>query len=821
MKTKIINFQIEYMQNPIGLDTEFPHYSWEFITEKQDVYQSEYRIVIKGFIDETVWDSGIVKSDKTFGILHGGAPLKPDTPYRAELYAKLGEEKLYFKSEFRTGLMNDTFRDAKWICADSDCSSPLFRKTFFSEKRIAYATLYVAARGFYEPYINGKRIGNRILAPSMLSTMSYRYDCGADAYDVSEFLTRDNNTIGIWLGRGYQVRNFNQWGWLYEGGEKLWCALSIVYEDLSTELILSDESWIWHRSPITENSIYNGEVYDKNLEINNWCSPYIDVSDWKNCRISPDTEGVINLCTMPVVKKRVDQCQHFEVFEGEETVCDFGVNGAGFVRIKVTGEPGTRVIIDHAENINPDGTINTFTNRSAKAQDIYILKGHEIEVYEPRFTYHCFRYARIRMEGVAQLISAQKITIGTDFIPTGSFKCNDNMIERMYDNAMRSIESNLLAYPSDCAVRDERTPCLMDSFAYEEFALRNFDIHSYYRLWMKNCKEQIDPNGNHPVWIGDVINLPLLLERYFADGDIVEEMYPYMKKAVQKCIDTYEKNGFDKTFGDWCPPHQETFMNPYNQCAGTPAETGLCAFIWQLREMSKLSSRFNDADLSEEYSRLEDYYRSELYRRFFDDKEGCFSGGKQTPNLMSIACGAAKEEDVPRIYEALKKHIREVDNSHLDTGIMGTRYLIDVLSRDSEGMDILYDILHKTDYPSFGQQIIEYDATCLCEQWFGLVGMMTCDHPMFAGIFADYSKIFAGITDAGDCFKNIKIAPKLPRGINELSCTYRCVRGEIGVYIRHIAGVLHMDVVIPPNCSAEVITPDGRNLKLKNGKYML
>ena len=821
MRSKLKNVKIEYLNSPIGLDASHPHFSWEFETDRKAVYQTEYRIIVKGFIDEIVWDSGIVRSDKTFGIKMGGEGLRPDTAYRAEIYSLLSGEALYSQTEFRTGLMGEAFKCARWICAEGGASSPLFRKTFFTDKRIAYATLYVAARGFYEPYINGRIIDEkRVMRPAMGSHISFPYECYCDAYDLTDRLSSDNNTIGIWLGEGYKRGHFNKYGWLYEGDERLWCALSIQYQDGDSLVIGSDESWLWHQSPIIENSIYNGETYDKNLELKDWSSPYLDTSDWKQAEYSPIEEWIKSVPTVPIIRKEVRPCETFKTCEDEVTICDFGVNGAGFVRIKVMGEPGTKVIIEHAENITESGELNFYTNRAAKATDVYILKGYEIEIYEPRFTYHCFRYARIRMDGVAQLISASKVTIGADFEETGYFKTENAMLQRLYNNAYRSSRTNLLSYPSDCASRDERTPCLMDNQTFEEFAMHIFDMHSFYINWLLNCKNHGDKNGRHPMWNGDIIKLSERLYHYYGDYDILEETYPLMQKCIEESIDTYEKTGFDHIFGDWCAPNNENLHNDYLLCFGSPPETGLCHLVDQLRFMEELSSAFGLYEEAERYESLREKYRAEYYSRFFDSQKGVFSGGKQTPNILALALGVVRDEDRSRVYEGLLSHIENEDNSHLDTGIAGTQYLMSVLYADERGRKLLAKILNQTDYPSFGQQVLEYDATCLLEQWLGLEGMMSCNHPMFGGMFADYYKSIAGITSLSASFKEIRIAPRLLEGMREVTCKFKCVRGEIEVYVKNFNDGFHLDVVIPPNCRARVLHPALGWLELENGKYM-
>ena len=818
MKTKICNIKVEYFSEPIGLSAKFPHYSWEFLCDADNVYQQKYRIRVIGFIYELFWDSGWVESDKTFAIKHQGKALEPDTEYRVIVESVLGEEHLIGVSRFRTGLMDEIFTDAKWLTA-KDMANPLFRKTFFSGKQPAFATAYVAARGFYELYINDKRVGDRILAPATLSPRSFPYTCVADAYDVTNLLTTDNNTVGIMLGTGYSATDYSPFGWVYEGEKRVWAALSIQFQDGDYMLITTDGSWITHSGPIISSSIYHGEAYNKNLEIKGWSDPYIDTSEWIPAQEWEDYEDVLNTYTVPIRQLSRKKCTHLEAREDEITFCDFKENGAGYISLRVIGEPGTRVIITHSEHVNPDGSLNTFTNRDANATDVYILKGHELEVFEPHFTYHCFRYAEIRMDGAAQLISAEKVTIGADLGNDSQFYCDDFMLQRFYDNAMRSVRSNFMSHPTDCAVRDERTPCLMDTMAYEELCLYSLDMQGYYNHWLRNIINEVDPNGHFPLWDGDVITLPKLMGEHYGDEDVEKLMYPRMKWVVEKCLETYKESGFLSTFGDWCAPIDNP-ENDYEKCGHFGGEAGLCAAVSQLRYLCELCERLGHPEDKDRYAELLEFYRNEFYEKYFDEKERCFSGGQQTPNLLALAMDVAKPEHRKGIYEALKKHIREVDEYRHTTGITGTRHLIRVLSQDEEGMEILDRMLHGTDYPSFGRQVLEYDATTLHEQWLNLEGMMSGDHPMFAGMFADYYRIFAGITGK-DNFKEITIAPKLPRGINELRCTFHSVRGKIGVYVRRISGKYYIDTVIPPNCTATLITPKGETKPLGNGKYIM
>ena len=821
MKPLLVNLKIEYSPTSYFCPTHRPHYSWEIENAPENSVQKGYHIRVYDYKGTVFFDSGLVESEENFGILHDGTPLISDNSYTLELTVLLNDETLLTKAAFRTGMLKDELSAAKWIEPGVEATSALFRQTVFTGKRPVFATAYVAARGFYELYLNGHRVSDRILAPAMLNPKSFPNCCCADAYDITSYLTADNNTFALLLGRGYHADDFNPYGWTWQGNIRCLLFVSAVYENGERTVFTTNDGWLWHESPLIENSIYGGEIYDKNREIPNFSDPYTDTSDWLPVKLSETQEKPVFLATVPVKRLQTKKCTRFEVREDEVTFCDFLENGAGFIRIKVTGEPGTRVVITHAENIYDDGRLNTFTNRDAAATDVYILKGHEIEIYEPRFTFHCFRYAEIQMDGVAQLISAEKVTIGSDFQKIGSFWCDDPLLQRMYENGLRSMRSNLLYYPQDCASRDERTPCLMDNMAYEEFAMHSYDMHSYYLLWLKNAASNRDENGRHPIWNGEIIVLAHLIKKYYGDDSAEKELYPDMKRCIKESEETYRKDGFLGTFGDWCAPKADNYENDYLKCGSFEGEVGICALYYQLGLMAKLAKKLGFSDDANYFKSRQIFYQSEYYRLYWNEKIGGFSGGQQTPNLIALAFGVAKSEDRERVYSALKRHILMDDRLKLTTGIAGTRMLVRVLSADRDGRTLLNGLLHSTEYPSFGHQIVKHDATTLFEQWDGLCGMMSCNHPMFGGIFADWFRVFAGITPSQDGYRKIQIAPRVPAFIREIRCTLRCVKGTVSVFYRRVRNTVFLDVSVPVGSTAHIIFESGKEVTVLAGRHML
>ena len=819
MNTVLSNMKIQYENEPCGIDTYFPRFSWDIDISRESLIQTAYRIVVKGFIDELFWDSGVVESCENVNIVYGGKKLVPDNEYSVTLFVYFGEREEKLTSHFRTGLLDEKFTDAKWIKADDTEKSPLFKKVFFTGKRIAFATAYVAARGLYEFYVNGKRPDERVLAPAILSHYSHPLDCVCDAYDITDMLTLDNNVIGFMLGEGYSRATFNRYGWVYDGGIKLLAAVSITYEDGSYDLITTDDSFLWHKGPVLDSTLYHGETYDKNLEIPDWCDPYADTSDWKNAEISNETEGVLNIKTVPIYKKSITKCERFESREDEVSFCDFGKNGAGVIRIKVMGEPGAKIIMTHSESLNSDGTLNFFTNRGARNTDTYILKGHEVEIYEPHFTYHCFRYAEIKIEGVAQLISAEKVTYGFAGDIGNYFKTDNELINRMYENARRSMLSNLISYVADTASRDERTPCDMDSMAYEETAVYSFDMLKFYKHWNNQLVVEKGEGVINPQWGGDVITVAYILYKYYGDTEQITENYDVMKDRINGFVSTYKTRGFTWTYGDWCAP-KEGSHNKFTNSFTFSEEVTLSVLYGILVMMTEIAEVLGKVADEEEYKTLAKYFRDEFYKKYYDSENHTVKGGEQSKVIPALFYGIIKEEDYDAVYESLKKRIKEVDNCKITTGIYGTKGLLRVLSRDGEGLSIFAKMLYSPEPYGYTNQIMEYDATTLFEQWHGIEGMCTMNHAMFGGIFADFYRTLAGIENLGDAFKKILIKPHFIAGVSEIHCGYNGIRGFIGVDVRKIGEKYYTDVVIPYGTSARVETPDGKVYEVGAGKYM-
>ncbi len=820
MSISIKKFQVEFMDSPIGVKTLAPRFSWQIESDEKNVKQEGYSLKVMAWIADTYWETGYIESEKTLNIKYRGKSLERDTLYTVYLTVRVNGKDYTATTEFRTGMLGYFPPHIAWICADkkgAEChNAPYFRREFsLKSNEVAYATAYIAACGWYELYLNGKKIGEDEALSNSICRLT---DVAAlNAHDITKELKNGNNALGINLGCGFSATHFRpELG--YEGPKRFWGYISIVFTDGSYQHIWTDESWKWQDSPITMNHLYDGEWYDARLELPGWNKPGFDDSLWKNAIRPKYFEGLQESFTSRI--KILDTRPTHKINKiGKNTyIYDFKFNGSGVIKIKVKGDPGAEIIMHHAENIHDDGTLQPWTNRNAEATDRYILKGDGEEIYSPHFTYHCFRYAQITIKGNAEILEAEALVYGSDVFNESKFSCSNALINRIQENFIRTLKTNFMSWPADTGVRDERTACNMDSLVYEEMSMHNCNIHAYYDNWSYRDYGTSTP----PNWDGEQIVLPWLMLKYYGNTELAKRYYHHLINLTWNFyymfIDKNSNIGFFQCgYGDWTAPSR---TNDFWDCFSHPREINTClwyALLILLKDLAVVAGEECDIPQIEKFMEMAKTYVNDT---FYDKETHLYSGGKQGPNLMALACGVAPEEDKEKILAALVKAIREKDNSHLDTGIFGTRLLIDVLSRSPEGLELVYDILTQTTYPSFGRQIMGKDATTAWEQWYNQQGMMTCSHSMYTGIGADFYKKFAGIINLEDCYKKTLIKPIAPSKITNVDCVLETVRGIFKVnWVRDDNAVMKLKVSIPANCEAIIEMPDGKRYEVGSGDY--
>jgi len=791
---KPVNLKTEYVNNPCAVEVEKPRFSW---TIEVDHMQSAYHIIAGGDVqlseDNLFWDSGKVLSDENICIEYDGRPIPPDTTvyWKVAIWDEGGTRSQDSEAAFfSTGLCGNWI--AKWIgMKEGILAVPLVRRDFSCNDSIKKATAYVYSPGWYVFYVNGTKADDRVLAPShSKGDVSLLYD----TYDILPLLAKGDNALGLMLGDGYN-HNYSQFGWHWDGQKRAIVQVEIQYEDGRAERIATGEGWKYTFGPIVSSHIYNGENYDARLEIGGWNKPGFDDSGWYDAQILDlPTDKLVASIVPPI--KVMKQIKPVKKFKADGVwIFDFGQNFAGWVRIKVKAGRGKKIILRHSENINEVGQPDTWTNRRAAATDTYIARSDETEIFEPSFTYHGFRYVEVL--GIEPNIDdVTGCVIHSSFETVGSFSCSDSLINQIESNMLWGMKSNLVSFPTDCPQRDERTPCLMDSAVYEEAALMRFGMHGYYLSWLL----QIRGDTGTPDWGGDQLSLCYHLYNHFGDVRVVCESYDFMATYIEANAERLEDGIIVQGYGDWCAPN---LRNLYEDSSLSVSQTNTALFFYHLNLMAKMAQIIGKNDDAKKYADLAEEVKAGYNKAFFSGTS--YSGGKQTPNVLALCLGLVPDNLIETVASSLANDIKKRGN-HLDTGIYGTRFLLDALA-DNGHIDTAYEVLTSTGYPGFGFTISQ-GATTLWEQWSAyLVGMQSHNHAMFSGIGVSFFTRLVGIRNGGDAYKNIVIKPIIPAKLSSARGETETIRGTIKSAWSKECGKLRLEVTIPFGSSAMIYFP--------------
>ncbi len=509
------SLRVDYKIDPIGIDNPQPALSWIIKSDHMNTMQDSYEIraalsqrdVSKG--KNLLWESGVQSSSQSTHVKYAGPPLKSFQRIYWQVRVKDNHGKSSKWSEvayWEMGILPGTAWTAKWISPaweeDPKKSepSPYLRKEFPLKKNIARARLYISSHGLYQVEINGQRVGDQEFTPGWTS---YETRLQYQVYDVSSMLAEGENAMGIILGDGWYRGNLG-WG----DNRNLWgdklsaiAQLMISYEDGSSEVLGSDDSWKASKGPIVSSDIYNGEVYDATLEMEGWSSPAFDETGWQAVRTVDETTANLIAPEGPPVRI-VEQLEPLSITQvGDEWMVDMGQNMVGWIQIKASGDKGDVLTLRHAEVLDKEGNMYYDNLRAAEATNIYTLGGGGEEVLQPHFTFQGFRY--VMVSGYPGTLTEDKIrgmVIHSDMTPAGTFTCSDPLINQLQHNIQWGLKGNFLDVPTDCPQRDERLGWTGDAQVFAPTACFNMDAAGFYRKWLKDLAVDQEEDGA----IGDV-----------------------------------------------------------------------------------------------------------------------------------------------------------------------------------------------------------------------------------------------------------------------------------------------------------------------------
>jgi alpha-L-rhamnosidase len=642
------------------------------------------------------------------------------------------------------------------------------------------------------------------------------------------------------LGNGwYNPLPFRMWGrinlreHLTIGQPRATLQLNIEYSDGTMESIVTDESWKVDDGPIIRNSIYLGEVYDARKEQAGWDKPGFDDIGWKQAILTTESIGPLCAQSSPPIKITHSFSPVLITKSPSDAyIVDMGENFSGWITLHAQGAAGTEIKMVYGELLNPDGTLNANTAAcgqikgdkepqipgapiNAYQTDVFILKGEGIETYTPRFTFHGFRYVEITgYPGDLTLDFVIGHRLNSAVEDAGSFSCSNEMFNRIQDIVRRTQLSNMFSVQSDCPHR-ERFGYGGDIVASSEMALLNFDMEQFYAKTTRDFADAVRTNGGITEtapfvgiddfgldegsgcveWGAAYLLLQWQLYQYYGDKELLEEQYVTSKRYIE----LLKSSAIDNIIQGGLCDHEGL----------TPKSielTGTAYYFYCVYIMMSIAMVLENASDARRYAALAEDVRKSYNARFLDAETGRYDTGTQFCQSISLFLGLVPKEQRSAALTVLIQEVEACDN-HLNTGILGTKYLLDVLTNMGRP-DLAYTIANQKSFPGWGY-MLENGATTLWEHWEKEECTFSHNHPMFGSVSEWFYKALGGIAPhpAAKGFDKILIMPQIVGDLEWVKASYESVRGLITCEWERHGPAIKFNISIPVGATATLCLP--------------
>lgn len=855
-----LELKVNYISKPMGIEG-VPYFSWEPADLNRNSVQAVWQIIVSTDIEDiengkgTSWDSEKVKSDETLQIPYRGTQLKSATRYYWRVRIWDGQDNVSPYSEinwFETGLLNEKDWKGSWI-GDGKIApekpedfykkipAPLFRKSFDLKKDVVNARLYISGLGYNEIFINGQKANDLRLEPGWTQfskTVFY------NVHDVTNQLHQGKNALGVILGNGwYNPLPMNMFGVnlrnvLTIGQPKLRCQLKITYKDGSSDIIASDETWKSAESSIVRNNIYLGEWVDGRLEIPDWSSPSFNDSKWINAKKTDGPAGKLTWQYIPPVRNtRTLHAVGIWSPKKDVYVYDLGQNYAGVIRFSCSAPSGTEIIFRYAEMLNADKTIDVNSSVAVQIkgpgrggpgapdiawqEDRYICSGKGVEKFEPKFTFHGFRY--VEVSGLPYKPTLNDITglaMNSDVMDVSEFVCSNEMFNKIQKLTEWSMLSNIFSIESDCPAR-EKYGYGGDMVTVSETYMNNYDMSSFYQKSIRDfandalpsgamteCAPNIGVNqsgierGTGPV--GWTLAHPFLLYqmyKYYGNIDIVKEQYPVLKSLV----DFYNARTPDFLITTCIGDHNSVDRRP------TPVSAA-SAYYHHVKILAELAKILGKDDDVKKYLELSENIKKAFIEKFVNKATGVVYTGTEGSQTFALWYDLLPANLKRQAFDKLIDQILYTNKGHLTTGIFSTKMMLNYLSAQGRD-DLSFQMLTQKEYPGYGY-MIDNDATTLWEQW-SIKPQESQNHPMFGSVSEWFYKSVLGIqqSETSIAYNDIVIKPSVVGDLTWAKGSYKSVRGKISSSWWKNGDEFNLEITIPANTKATVYLPVFENVQ--------
>ncbi len=728
-------------------------------------------------------------------------------------------KQLRVEYEFGGQTFTKTVKEDQTLSLPGTSSAvPYLRKAFEVKAPVQKAMLYVTALGLYEIHLNGQRVGDHVLAPDWTD---YRKRVRYQAYDVTALLKPGSNALGALLANGWFSGHIGNHGFEFFGKEPaLLAQLEVTYADGHTEQVETDDTWKWHASPIQSADFMLGENYDARLEVSGWDQPGLDDSVWGPVGVRDESARKLEAQVMEPVRQVIElKPKTLKETSPGHWVYDLGQNMVGVVRLTVSAPAGTKITLRHAEMLNPDGTIYTTNLRGAPSIDHYVCTGDGVETWQPRFTFHGFRYVEISgLTNPPAMDAVTGIVIGSDNPPAGEFACSDARINQLQSNIQWGQRGNYISVPTDCPQRDERLGWMGDAEVFIRTATYNADVAAFFTKWLVDVDDgqtaegsfsDVSPNtmgcNGVPAWGDAGVICPWTIYEVYGDKRILAQHLPAMTRWVEYLREHSDGLIRDRDrgndYGDWL-----------SIGANTPKDLiGTAFFAYSTHLLAKSYRELGRVEEANKYDQLFTNIKGAFNQRYVA-ADGRITGNTQCAYAMALKFELLPIELQTKAAQYLEDDINAKGN-HLSTGFVGVSYLLPVLTQAGKA-DTAYGLLFQDTFPSWLFSV-KHGATTIWERWdgwtpekgfqspsmnsFNHYSLGSCGEYLFGGI--------GGIHHASPGYKTILIEPVIRNGLTWANTSYNSIHGKIASTWKSDGDRLTLEVTVPVNTTATVSIP--------------
>lgn len=849
-RVKIVGLRCEYAEEPLTIDGDSVRFTWRYESDEPVASFRQHKVEVRIATDEAsladeescVATSGRVRGGQMIVLPTDSLDAESRYCWQVRGYNALGVETMVSPvAWFSTAKLHGKAWSAKWITDSYDRNyepAPMFRKRFRLSGNVERASLYISAAGYYDAAINGSRVSDDWLDPGYT-----HYDKRNlyQVHDVTSLVHDGDNVITATLGNGFYNEYTGMAVWQFESARwrnrpRMICELHVLYSDGRRQKVVSNSTWRTTTGEVRGNVIYAGDIIDARCAVEGWNDPAMDDSSYPAAVVCEAPSPLLVAQQMPPIRES-ETCEPVSVrrISDREYVFSFARNMTGVCTLRVRGEKGTRIEMEHGELLRDDGTVEMHNidfhshpvGDYSLQRDIFYLRGDgRMESFTPRFHYNGFQYVTVTADRPIELDRSSLTAhfLHTDVQSVGDFRSSNELLNSLWQAVRRSYLCNLQGIPTDCPHR-EKNGWTADAHVSIDIGLANYDGITVYEKWIDDMIDNQREDGSisgiipsagwgyddwiGPVWDAAMFIIPDALYNYYGDVRAIEKIYPVAERYLEYLAGRENEDGtVTYGLGDWCFYKTQT-----------PSDfTTTCFYYYDQKLMARFAA-LTGRDGSK-YEAKAEALRELINTKYLDSETGIYSIGRVTAQAVPLALGIVPAGMEAKVAARLNDVVVE-DGYTCDFGLLGSRYALRMLVKYGY-VETAYKLATQTCRPSWGNWIVEGFTTPL-ETWALRENFSdsSANHVFFGDIAAWMQSDIAGINydEQKPGFENIIIRPHFPAEMEWAEASYHSVRGVVRSVWHRSRNHIILEVTIPLNTTATIYTDGVYKIKGNGSTY--